>query len=810
MIQIVRQRGGFIHCVPNPIICNSVTELFEIYDTKLLPLMPAEEHVNIYYTLAHHVGADKPSNNPIRTAASFERQDVLAWDIDGADGSRWEEYADALAGIFDLKRDAFTVVGSGNGLHLLINLRYPIHQVKYFKENKAAYNEICSKLGDRMVSAGLGGKVDPVIFEPARVLRVPGTKNVKPNKRDTECELLQLSILAYDINMRQVSGLEKAEAENISPVEVRRQFPQPDFPYIVEQCEFVKWCLDKTEEVHEPHVFDLFSLLVNMPPDATVLRGGVSYTAKGLAEEVFKNATASKSLARSIFEDKWQQSARYGARKCSTIEDHWGQCKTCAHFGKCPTPLALKSSDHIGSEANGYWVINSKGQCQYPHYSDLSKIYKRERSFVVTSDERLFAFDGSHYEETPDLMIKKWVETKMHPSDPLREHHRVEFYKKLLAVGGMSPKAEMDLFEASTAGKLNFTNGVLDIATGELLTPSPNFGFKYVLPYEYKAGDTSEFFLDWLSQIMESQVELIELVLDVMAYCIWPNFDEHVLTYLVGDGSNGKSTLINVIREIVGPANHTSVSMHQLTTNRFAPAELEGKLMNLSEESGGSDLSGEQLNTIKNLSAGGEMYIERKGQQGYKFRNKAKLLFSANKPPRFAETGLAITRRLLVIPFGYIISTPDSSIEDRLKAEAPSILSMLIARIQENTSRNAGKFLINRNYRLLEEEQKKFLSAGNTSVTWARENLVVGADVPSDSFVVVDEAYKQYLDWCEDNGMRTPANKLSFSKHISDYILCPGISEQSRKNIKHPDGGWKTHRIFTRTKFAEGATYGTN
>jgi P4 family phage/plasmid primase-like protien len=786
-----------VHPLPGqPLITHSLGTALVKHRDILAHLAP-EEHYNIYYTLAHHSGIEGASL-PQRTAATFAYQTVVAWDIDGGEVGKAMEYATCVAELLEVAVTDLTIVASGNGVHVLANLKYPIRSVKFFAEHKSAYKEACNRIAEKMAARGLPGKVDPSIFEPARVLRLPGTLNKKQGKTDTRCELVQYVDTQLEFDLHRVSGLEEIQEQNIGPQELRRKFPTPDFETMVRECQFTSWLVGKPDddEVKEYHVFDLLSLLGNMPPTAKATIDGVGVDARTLGERVFEGAINSTSLQRAEFEDKWQGASRYGSRTCTTINEHWGKCQSCPHFGKIPTPLALKGPDHISSEGTGYWVLDQKGNYRHPNYSDLAKIFQREFSYVsLSSGEQLRRYTGTHYEHLEILPIKAWLERKVNPADPLRESHRVEFVAKIKVCGAIGAKAEDELFEQSILARLNCRNGVLNIKTGEFQIHSPNIGFQNVLPYDYQEALASEFFLDWLATITRNRVELIDSLLDIMAYCLWPAFDDHLFVYLVGEGSNGKSTFINVLRAVLGANNVSAVNIQQLTRNRFAPANLEGKMANLSEESSGTDLDSDQLNLLKNLSAGGEMMIERKGEQGYEYRNKAKLIFSANKIPRFHENSEAIKRRLVVIPFDYTIVDKDANVERRLIEEAPAILSMLVRRIQANTTANGGKFLVSRGTQMHEEAQKTFLTAGNTVVEWAKENLDYGLHLSDDKYVLPKEAYAQYRNWCGEAGIQHPVNLITFGKQMVSFVV-PKTAANPIKKI-----GGVTVRVYRRVQF---------
>ncbi len=784
-----------VHPLPGqPLITHSLgTALSKHQD--ILSHLPPEEQYNLFYTVAHHAGIEGASL-PQRTMATFAYQTVIAWDIDGGDTTKAMDYAACVAELLEVDVSNLTVVASGNGVHVIANLKYPIRSVKFFAENKLAYKEACLRIKEKMQGRELEGKVDPSIFDPARVLRLPGTTNRKPGKPDTQCVLVQYTDANLELDLCKLSGLKKIIEENIGPAEIRRIYPSPDFAEMVKECRFVSEVAEHPDTVKEYHVFDLLSILGNVLPNAKAEFAGVTYDARSLGEKVFKGATNSSSLSRADFDEKWTNASRYGSRTCKTIDDRWGKCSTCPHWGKVPTPLALKGPEHIGSEAAGYWVMNSKGAYAHPSYSDLSKLFAREFSYVAFGrGERIYMFNDKHYEPMDSLSIKSWIEKKVIPSDPMRESHRIEFKAKVLVGGAVAAKAEEELFERSIRGRLNCNNGVLNIKTGDFQPHSPLIGFQQVLPYDYTEGLASEFFLDWLGTITQERVELIESLLDIMAYCLWPAFDDHLFVYLVGEGSNGKSTFINVLRAVLGTTNVSAVNIQQLTRNRFAPANLEGKLANLSEESSGTDMDSDQLNLLKNLSAGGEMNIERKGEQGYSYRNKAKLIFSANKVPRFHENSEAIKRRLVVIPFDYLIVDKDSNVEKKLVEEAPAILSMLVRRIQANVTANSGKFLISRGSQTHQETQQQFLAAGNTVVEWANDELDFGLHLQDNQFILPKEAYARYRSWCGDSGIDRPQNLITFGRAMTAFV----VPKTDTSPIKKING--TAVRIYRRVQF---------
>ena len=810
-IQIVLKNPdgkGFIHPLgfPTGFTVSSTKVLFDNYAGILAQLSnkDARNLVNVYFTVAHHMPLGRPL--PSRDNSTYDTQDILAFDIDHCDVSRARDYLPVVAKVLNVDPKSLILNCTGNGIHVILYLKTPIRSTTFLKELKPHYNEVCHLITKALKDVGLPGEADVVILDAGRVLRMPGTENHKPKSKEEptvmlikKCELLQNTADILDFDLKAISLLDTIGKQNISPDEVRRSFPKPDLAEMVKECRFVNWAMASPDEVHEQQMFDLISLMGVQDPAATLEYQGKPMTAQEITAAIWDSATNSASLTAQDFTQKWEAGTRYGARKCTTVSSNWaGGCEKCPHFNRITTPLALKGKEFVATEDVGFWVLNKNGQPIHPHYGDLTRVFKREKSHVTQGEDHLFVHNGTHYESMEARFVKAWMQDKVNPSDPIREAHRMEFMKTVTTIGAFEEVKQPDLFTKSTYGRVNCRNGVLNLVTGQLVPHSTSFGFQYVLPYDYVAGESSEYFLDWLEQVMQSRDELMESVLDMMAYCLWPTYDDHLFTILTGEGSNGKSTLINILTALVGKENTSSISLSQLSFNRFAPSGLEGKLMNLSEESSGGEMGAAELNVIKNLSAGGKMRVERKGENGYDFQNRTKMVFSANKPPKFKEDGHAIKRRMLVIPFDHKFESPDDNVGDRLVAEAPKIMSMLVARIQVNIAKNSGKFKVSRGGQMAAEAQDKMLLAGNSVIEWAQEAIESNSNLPETRCIEVQEAYARYKGWCDLNSFKA-FNMRNFGHFMCTRVVT-SVNPEPSKVIRVND---KSTRVYPRTKWKE-------
>lgn len=768
MIQIVALKRGMVYTTPK-ILVPSLRTLFEKY-AEVVAKLPEGQRTNIFYTLAsHRFGED--CGTPVRSAASFDYQEALAFDVDHAEPARFAEYRAAICNKLGAPEDSPTIVNSGNGLHFLFMLKNPVRQVTWFKQSKQAYSALCSQLDAILKENQLSGYLDTSILDPARVLRLPGTLHSKPDQPIVPCTLLQKSAFSVELDLQEASGLNAITREYVAPAEVKRMYPVPDLDEMLKECHFSKWITEHPEEAREPQVFDFFSLLHSQSPNTKVNFRGGPRAALEIAHHVFDQSDSS-SLKRKTFDYEWEQSGKYGARKCETINDRWDdKCKGCPHWGKVPTPLALKGPNHISTAQTGFWVYNNKGVALHPHYGDLNRVYQGERNVLITPDEAIYTYTGTHYSKTEPIEVKQWVEKRVLPNDPLREAHRGEFLNKIKANSSVDSALIDSLFVSSVQGKLNCANGVVDIRTGQITDHSPQYGFRYTLPYDYQPTIKSEFFLEWLSEVMEFDKARIDSVLDFLAYILWPRYDDHCFTYFTGNGANGKSTLMNVIYALVGKSSYSSISLSQLVGNRFAPAALDGKLINVSGESSGIELDYDQENTLKSLSEGTEVFVENKGTPGYFMKNTAKLLFLSNALPKFKEGGHSIKRRLIIIPFNKTFTTPDENIGLRLRQqEIPGILSLLVDRCREIVGRNNGQYKVQRGGEVGQQLAEHALVMSNNVGLWANAFI---EDATPDEYISSQDLYKAYTEWCERNALKRYPDFV-FAKKLPPFVTQQG------------------------------------
>lgn len=234
------------------------------------------------------------------------------------------------------------------------------------------------------------------------------------------------------------------------------------------------------------------------------------------------------------------------------------------------------------------------------------------------------------------------------------------------------------LWERPPPDRINVRNGILDLETSKLSPHDPAFLSTVQLPIEYNTEATCPAWDTFTSQVFPRDCVEAQVPYEIFARLIRPD-NQQFAYLLIGVGGNGKSTFLRSIASALGSNNVSALSLHALESNRFASADLYGKLANICSDLPSDDLKSTAI--FKAITGGDDLMVERKFRNAFKFRPFAHLLFSANHYPRSKDASLAFFDRFIVIPFTRRFRTTKAERDfDQLKAELaqPNELSGLL------------------------------------------------------------------------------------------------------------------------------------
>ncbi|HLN00717.1 MAG TPA: phage/plasmid primase, P4 family [Bryobacteraceae bacterium] len=232
---------------------------------------------------------------------------------------------------------------------------------------------------------------------------------------------------------------------------------------------------------------------------------------------------------------------------------------------------------------------------------------------------------------------------------------------------------------------LNCLDGTIDLRTGQLRPHRQQDLITKLCPVKYDASAPCPRFMQFLDRILGANPALIAYVQRVFGYALTGDVNEKACFCLFGEGNNGKTTLLELFRYIMGDYA-AQVMIDTLMTRRSQEsnasladlADLRGaRFVTTSETEEGQRLAEGKLKYVTGMS---EIKRCRKYENPITFPPTHKIFMDANHRPVVRGADSAIWSRLKLIPFTITIpkNEMDAHLLDKLKAEAPGVLAWAV------------------------------------------------------------------------------------------------------------------------------------
>jgi putative DNA primase/helicase len=176
-----------------------------------------------------------------------------------------------------------------------------------------------------------------------------------------------------------------------------------------------------------------------------------------------------------------------------------------------------------------------------------------------------------------------------------------------------------------------------------------------------------------------------EFLMRVLGYGLMADLSEEMIFILYGDGQNGKSKILECVKNLMGDYS-TTYSSKALVKNRFddskEDAKLRGKRFALCEEIPlGARWDDDK---IKNATSSGTLTVKLMRENAFEMPSRYRVFLATNYLPALDGLDFAMRRRLCLIHFPRTVAEneKDKKLSVKLEAEAPGILAKLIRAAQ--------------------------------------------------------------------------------------------------------------------------------
>lgn len=238
---------------------------------------------------------------------------------------------------------------------------------------------------------------------------------------------------------------------------------------------------------------------------------------------------------------------------------------------------------------------------------------------------------------------------------------------------------------------LGVRNGVVDLTSGALLPPDPALRITIVAGCDYKPGARAPLFMQTLKDVFMDDMDMVQYVLRACGYALQGNPREDLLFIAFGQGSNGKSTVFNLIRKVFGGYAKTADATSFVADGKQGGGggaredllRLRGaRFVYCSEPEEGGEL---REGMVKSMT-GGDAIVARGlyATDSVEFVPTWAVFMPTNHKPIIKGSDNGIWRRMELIPFERNFENDphikkDEDREEKLARELEGVLALLVA-----------------------------------------------------------------------------------------------------------------------------------
>lgn len=263
-----------------------------------------------------------------------------------------------------------------------------------------------------------------------------------------------------------------------------------------------------------------------------------------------------------------------------------------------------------------------------------------------------------------------------------------------------------------------------------------------------------------LSPLMDEQEKI--LLLEMIGSLFYKRQNPRGIFIMVGSGKNGKSVIGKMLNKIIGKDNTSSTSLKSLIDDKFSRVSLMNKALNFCGDIDASYFN--ESGDFKALTGDDVVRIEFKGENSFDFLNRARLVFSANKLPKFKDDTEAITSRMNFINMPYKPNYDEveeliQSYEEEMETIITCAINLFTGVLEKDewTIPDASK-----------ELKEKWISNSNSVMKFIDECCVL----KSGSDCGAKKAFEAYKDFCFENGYEQ-FNRSNFKEKFENVIGQP-------------------------------------
>ena len=326
-----------------------------------------------------------------------------------------------------------------------------------------------------------------------------------------------------------------------------------------------------------------------------------------------------------------------------------------------------------------------------------------------------------------------------------------------LSLGASMPPAD-ELFACA--------NGLLHLPTGKIYSATPDYFCLNASTVTYDPKAKAPHFCAFLVELLEDDHEAIELLQDWSGYTLSSDTSQQKILGIIGPKRSGKGTLARILTRVLGERSVAGPTMNSLG-EQFGLEPLIPKSLSIISDVRIGSRTDKSTIVERLLSISGEdgMTVGRKFKQAWYGKMATRIMFMSNELLALTDGSGAFASRLLVVLLTKsFYGKEDPGLTNKLTAELSGILNWAIDGYRRLNER--GFFVQPESAR---EAIEDIETLGSPVKAFVRDCCEVGPGLS----VLVDNLYRKYREWCEEEGRKDAGTKEWFSRNLHSSI--PGL-----------------------------------
>lgn len=414
----------------------------------------------------------------------------------------------------------------------------------------------------------------------------------------------------------------------------------------------------------------------------------------------------------------------------------------------------INDFEQLPDDTPDWLTLDENGHAKVNQVMVADIVLSGTRYFNTLSNLSGFFYNGQYW-EVFETRAEAFTFLKAKISDVLGDYVTARLIKDILELA-LSRALRDDLrhvFETKPS-LVSFKNTAVDGDTMTFIPNSPELyilgGFDFEIKDDLNVGKTLSLFTETLGENAPFMIEFF----GSMFHRDYRPFQYAVI--ITGQAGAGKSYLVELMRAFIGEKMTTSLSLHQISTDKFMTAKMYGSYANIK-----SDLKNDfipDFETINNLTGQDSLQVQRKGENSFSFTNHAKLLFTANEAPAI-KTNAGIRRRMKIVvakSAPHIAKSDDDDNYVEYMKDRGAFVYYAMSLYME--AKNKRKMSLTQD---IEDATAEWFLKGDDIENWANEHLVADSNSrPRSNWI-----YNELKYYWKENGMeKVPSSKTVMAR----------------------------------------------